>query len=357
MGNMLKLSKIKKSNRPRGATSLLIVVGISLVFIVIISGLTALSIRESRQALSTDLSNRALAAAESYIKETAQNVSDSPQLVVDENCDDEKLAPVVISSDADNTTEITCRTISAEGTAIEREVDKDKSSIVYGVKGDYTMKFSWGKKTCENNNPIVGRSPYLPPYVDLDQLNSEYRGCSMPYLPAVLELTFYSWNDASLNAVSGIQAKTALILPKENIQDVNPDTGFNSNLIGAENKCKTQIQTEGYQCSFELNLAPYLGTIAADNIVVQVRPRYGETTNYLAEFKRGNTPQPVQSNTALIDVTARVGDYYRRVTGQVALNSIENVNAISDVVYSKESICKRMTVGEQFNQIRSNNCN
>ncbi len=344
------ISRIVQS-KPRGATSLLIVVGISLVFIVIISGLTALSIRESRQALSTDLSNRALAAAESYVKQTAQNISDNPSLAADNSCDDE---PTDISTDPENITQITCKTVTAEGTAIEREVEKDKSSILYGIKGDYTMKFSWGKKTCDNGG--IRTSPVLSEYQDFDDLEPKYRACFSEYLPAVLELMFFSWDDGSLNAINGIQAKTVLIMPKQNIADVNQASNFDESLTGTENKCKDQDQTTGYQCSFELNLAPYLGTVGSDNVAVLVRPRYART-NYLAEFTLGNTPQPVQSNTALIDVTARVGDYYRRVTGQVKLDSIQNTNAISDAVYSKESICKRMTVGETFNQIRSNICN
>lgn len=357
MNNMFKLYNKNKSNQPQGATSLLVVVGISLVFIVIISGLTALSIRESRQALSTDLSNRALAAAESYVKETAQNISDSPQSVADDNCDDEKSTPIIISSEADNLTEVTCKTVSSSGTSIEREVEKDKTSVLYGIKGDYTMKFSWGKKACDGEERLA---PILGDYLDLDQIEPIFRvnesGCLRPYLPSGMELMFFSWRDATLNAIGGIQAKTVLIMPKQAIKDVNTSSNFDGSLIGSDNSCKTQNQTEGYQCNFELNLAPYLGTVGADNVAVLVRPRYSRT-NYLAEFKQGNTPQPVQSNTALIDVTARVGDYYRRVTGQLKLDSIQNTNAISDVVYSKDSICKRMTVGENFNQIRSNFCN
>ncbi|MDQ5943240.1 MAG: hypothetical protein QG675_8, partial [Patescibacteria group bacterium] len=199
-------------------------------------------------------------------------------------------------------------------------------------------------------------APVIPDNWDMDMIGPYYRVCITPNLPAVLELTFYSWNDANLRAIDGIQAKTVLIIPKETVKDVNTSSNFDESLIGSDNACKVQNQTEGYQCNFELNLAPYLGTVGADNVAVLVRPRYART-NYLAEFKQGNTPQPVQSNTALIDVTARVGDYYRRVTGQVKLDSIQNTNAISDVVYSKDSICKRMTVGESFNQIRSNICN
>ena len=348
---MMKLGNTKINHRPKGATSLLIVVGISLVFIVIISGLTALSIRESRQALSTDLSNRALAAAESYVKETAQNIVEDSQIVADPNCDDEKSSQIFLSQESENITQITCKTVSAEGTAIEREVEKDKTSVLYGIKGDYTMKFSWAKgSACAPRG-----SQAIEDYEDLDQIASGYyRVCSD--FPAVLELMFFSWDDASLNAINGIDTKTVLILPKQAIKDVNPSSGFDGNLIGGDNRCQTQIQADGYQCSFELNLAPYLGTNANDNVAMLVRPRYADT-NYLSEFKQGNTPMPVQSNTALIDVTARVGDYYRRVTGQVKIDSIQNTNAISDTVYSLESICKRMTVGGGFNQIRSNVCN
>lgn len=359
MGNMMKLSKPNISNRPRGATSLLIVVGISLVFIVIISGLTALSIRESRQALSTDLSNRALAAAESYVKQTAQDITRNPQLAADENCEDEKLSPIVLSSDADNETEITCKTVTSSGSSIEREVYKDKTSLVYGIKGDYTMKFSWGnRETCTSPIGANRISPVLDDSIGLDQIEARYRACLSPNLPAVLELMFFSWNDASLNAINGITPKTVLILPTRNIKDVNTNTPptFVNSLTGSDNTCKDQVQTTGYQCNFELNLSQYLGTNQDSNVAVLVRPRYTDT-NYLAEFKRVNIPQSVQSNTASIDVTARVGDYYRRVTGQVKLDNIQNTNAISDVLYSYESICKRMTVGEQFNQIRSNNCN
>ena len=348
MVNMLQSHKRNTRYHPKGATSLLIVVAMSLVFIVIISGLTALSIRESRQALSTDLSNRALAAAESYVKETAQEIIENPTLT-DDICN-ERDNTIKLSEDAENYTEITCKTVSAGGTVIEREVDQDRTSIVYGVKGDYNMTFKWGKlETCEK-----GTSGPLSDYIDLDLAYGTYRTQCSP--PAILELMFFSWQDSSLNAINGITPKTVLIMPKATVQEVNTGKPSEFNNAVTDNTCTSAVGVDGYQCSFKLDLSAYLGTNANSNVAILVRPRY-KYTSYQAEFNKNGVPQSVQSNTALIDVTARVGDYYRRARGQVQLGSIQNTNAISDVLYSYEKICKRMTVGQDFAQLSNNECN
>lgn len=68
----------KLDHKRSGATSLLIVVGLALLFVGIITGLTSLTVREQQQAGDTDQSNRAVQAAEASAREAAEKLVSFP---------------------------------------------------------------------------------------------------------------------------------------------------------------------------------------------------------------------------------------------------------------------------------------
>lgn len=327
---MKKLSYKYQAN-PVGATSLLIIVAISLVLVVIITGLTTLSIRESQQALSNDLSNRALAAAESEIRTSAQELANNPTLA-DSTCED---PAKVISDDPSNKTEIVCRTISSNATVVEREVKKDETSLIFVGNTSNNMKLYWGT----DGNSTISDATLYP---------SSLSGTT----PAMLELTFYYWSSASgatISPTTGINTKSMLIPPTTTPRDYSPsanNASITANVCGTA----TTTGTNTYYCKLEIDLSTYIG--ANQNVVVQFRPRYKDV-NYNSSFYNGATAQTVRPSTALIDVTAKVGDFYRRVQAQ---KTLENNSFVFDVLYSRSSICKNLEVGENFELRTANTC-
>lgn len=338
---MRNLYKFVINNKPAGVTSLLVVVGISMVFVVIITGLTSLSIREAQQALSNDLSNRALAAAESSARDAAQWVEKNPGAQYP-NCDqDNELSRYNIPSTPDNETEIVCRTVSLDTKEVVREVKQDQSTLIFVNRPDNSssrankMSFSWGKSSSNNST------------LDVNNLYPLNLGDTTP---AIVELTFFSWPDTGIKpdtSPESIQISTILISPTSEPKDSLPGD-FKSNTSG---KCEAIVDSD-YLC----NIGIILPALLKDkNLTVQIKPRY-KNVDFKAQFYTGNpdtNPITVRPSTALIDVTARVGSYYRRIQAEKPL---ENSAFITDVLYSNKSVCKNLIVDSSHRLISGNTC-
>lgn len=322
--------------KPAGATSLLIVVAISLVLVVIVTGLTTLSIRESQQALSNDLSNRALAAAESEVRASALELAGNANLA-DTNCDNENPARELSQdTNPNNDAYIVCRTIESTSTVVEREVLQDESSLIFDANSNSNLNLYWGT---EGNSTISD--------------TTLYPGSISGTTPAMLEIVVYYWSSAgTVNPTTGINTKSILVPPTTTPRDYSPSATANNASISS-NTCGTPTTTgtNTYNCKLTLNLGTFLGS-TTQNVVVQFRPRY-KKTNFNASFVSGGTPLTVRPNTAAIDVTAKVGDFYRRVRAE---KSLENNSFVYDVLYSRSNICKNLQSGASYELLAANNC-
>ncbi len=352
-----------RPNHPQGATSLLIVVALSMTLIVIIVGLTAVSIRESRQSLNTDLSNRARVAAESTARDAAQLLNQYPDLYVP-NCDGsgitgykvplqpqdiQNLTKPVLSSASDNSTSIVCRTITSVATTQNQTINKDESTqfFTYLPTGTGVTHFRllWGDGNTENQTITGSTFPSVWP-------NN---------VPAALELSFVWWPKTSPSiSADGLPVKTTVILPRTsnadpsaiNTYDPMVDCrGYNgfAAYTGFRYSCEMKVSIEGMLLN-SLDPANY-------NIVLKVKSRYKSTPLQAQFYKSDGYADsdlvPIKSSIATIDITAKVGDLYRRITAQkpVGGNSI-----VEDVLYSNESVCKNMTVYDDFSRASANNC-
>lgn len=340
--------------KPQGATSLLLVIGMALVFIVMITGLTSLSIRQSRQASNTDLSNRALATAEASARDAALWIQANPG----------KQYPECSSGDADttiksliaytptdstnNTTEIVCRTVTVSSPTPSGQIKKDESVQLFTYEPTAavidTMSFQWGK------NSAVLPSTYES-WPTLDKYSTDY-----PNAPAVVELSLYYWpkNTTAISPIDGIKVKTVL-LRADSTEGVIIANG-NIGRLGSPS-CTTALNAAGYNCKVGINLSAVMDVATAKdyNIVAKLKPRYKDT-DYQASFCILGTGQDsttacnsgakeVRSSRALIDVTAKVGSLYRRIQAETA---VEGSSFFDDVLYSNSPIEKTETFCGNF---------
>ncbi len=352
-----------KTTHPRGATSLLIVVALSMTLIVIVVGLTAVSIRESRQSLNNDLSNRARAAAESTARDAAQLLNQYPDLYVP-NCDGSgitgykasvaagsadanNLTKPVLSTATDNSTNIVCRTITSVATTQNQTVNKDESTqfFTYIPTGTPVTNFRllWGDGSSDIQTMTGTTFPQNWP----------------ANTPAALELTFVYWpkNSPTVSA-DGLPVKTVVILPKTSNSDPSPNN--TSPTVGCSGYNGEATYTSvRYSCEMKVNLS----TIALKglnpsnyNIVLKVKSRY-KGSPIQAQFYNGSYSDgslvPIKSSIATIDITAKVGDLYRRITAQ---KPVGGNSTIEDVLYSNESICKNLVVYDDYSVANANSC-
>lgn len=355
--------------KPRGATSLLLVIGMALVFIVMVTGLTSLSIRQSRQASNTDLSNRALATAEASARDAALWIQANPG----------KQYPECSSGDADtaiksliaytptdstnNTTEIVCRTVTVSSTTPSGQIKKDESVQLFTYEPTPataidTMSFQWGK-----NSAVLADG--FPAWPTLSSYNTDY-----PNAPAVVELSLYYWQkNVNISPIDGIKVKTVLLLASPSTTGdgspggviiANDNTG---RLSGST--CTSALNSAGYNCKVGINLTSILGVNATGyNIVAKLKPRYKDT-DYQASFCAKGTTTPtsgdacntgavaVRSSRALIDVTAKVGSLYRRIKAET---EIGGSSFFDDVLYSNSPIEKTETFCGNFTKKDDPDC-
>ncbi len=358
-----------RSKFPSGATSLLIVVGLSLVLIVIITGLTTLSIRQSQQAVNTDLSNRARIAAEATARDAAQLLNQYPDLQVP-NCDGSgiigyktavlpgdananNLTKPVISEAADNTTSVVCRTITSIAPVQNQTILKDQSTQFFTYlptgAGVSNYRLLWGNGGTENQ--VFGGADTFPATWGTNT-------------PAVIELTFVWWpkvagpiGSTNFNSQDGLPVKTVVILPRNNNPDPSPINTYDPTVNCGGFAGAGTYSGFQYGCEMKVDIGSMLSIDPnSNNIVMKVKSRYKDSS-IQAQFYSDNSfvdskLVPVKSSNATIDVTAKVGDLYRRITAQkpVGGNSV-----IEDVLYSSETLCKTLTVYDDFSKA-GNNC-
>ncbi len=338
-------------NYPKGAASLLIVVALSLILITIVIGITTLSIRQSRQALNTDLSNRALAAAKSATQDAALAALNDPQINYP-NCNGsdarnsagtvssaeaKKFTQPLVSADAGNQTEIVCRTLVSTAPSITGQLKKDEDTqILLTLDTVARIGIVWNKEGVDSLSPSYNGSIYPSSY-----------GYSNA---AGLELSFVYWPKSGVNAPPGI--KTFYVMPGNSDQSQLNSHKINGNSIVSSN-CSSFLGS-GYSCYLTLdtnnpNTITNLGINPATyNIAMRITARYAQATYQALFYKTtsenvGQDPPTanVQNTKAVIDVTAKVGNLYRRVQAE---QPIGNLSFLDSVLYSGGSICKNLVV-------------
>ena len=375
-----------KSNK-QGITSLLVVIGMAMIFIIIIVGLSYSSINELRQASANDFSNRALLAAQASARDASVWMDNNPGKSYP-NCNGDgasglslteanNLISYTLDSSTDNSTQIVCRTVATTNYPMNpRLLLKDQSDEVYlpqvlGTDALHGISLAWD--TTPANSKLPANSVAFPALL----------GWSTT-APAALELTIIYWPvgtnaacsannpiaDASYNQFCRMRIQEVIILPYATPKVYFP-SGFNSPnpiVTGSTDSCNL-AKTNGYHCIVKaLNLGslilgnnnnPNLGPtdIGPFSAIIKIKPRYKDT-NYSICFWKNNsgdcgtgnnmTGELVASSTASIDVTAKVGNYYRRVRATRPVTGISfSSSLIDDVLFSKNSkICKDMTVAK-----------
>jgi hypothetical protein len=319
-----------------------------------VSGLAIISIREQQQASDTDLSNRAIQAAQAAVRDAAQRLVANPDEEYP-NCDpnDPRTHPNI-----DPSVTIVCRTVTRSSEYLEAPVAQDDSFQINTYKPNGAspnqMVILW------DQSPSTAIAKYLPSqyYVSSD----DYKGA------AALELSIVYWprqtGDTTGRINGPVQIYTSLILPgKDDLSPIQPRSLLSSSCdnritIGAGSyNCQIFNSNETVQYNGKtlktINLNPITTSAAANNnIVVRIKPRYADTNVYV-QFFRDFTPVKVQSDEAVIDVTAKAGNLYRRI---MATKPVGSSSAVDSVLFTGGKICKNLTVDENHNQLQGNNC-
>lgn len=361
-----------------GATSLLLVVGMALVFITLVAGLTTLSIRESQQATGNDLSNRALVAAQAAARDAALIIDKNPNATLPSDCTDTSNPVLPVSYELDgndnNKTTIVCRTVQSGGEVQDQIATQDSLVSIYpSTSTANLLTLRWGLR----NDLSIPAVPASCPTIEIGGRTIPTRPCTaaqdpvapqplpdtyQPYSPiqvnnaAIMEVNVLSYpSSGGSGDANSLATSTLLITPLATPKNYSP-VGLPGTIIQASSKCGDN--NTDYLCIANIDLSKVVP--AGNNLVaVQFKPRYKDTALQTQLYNSSNPSTPLQAgqSSAIIDVTAKVGDYYRRIQLQKPLNVSGISNSyFSDVLYSNETICKRMDVLVDGTLNRDNFC-
>lgn len=341
--------KIKKVEyiKPKGVTSILVVIAVTVILTIIIGGIAALTVRELRQASNTELSNRALQTAESGVKAMVQKLNSDPTYTKTD------CAPGIFENVVTDTNqEITCITSTSQfNGSYESYLEKDNATQVFlgqaytSIEADTAntpqyLKVSWNEETLDK--------PEIVAYPVTGEL---YPGSNEYKYAAGMEITIISWPSTGLSATNA-EVATIFVMPGRD------DAGYTSKNPGST-KLTTNCSNTPYKCTtkdatgkpgFDIFAALGKTYNANTKFAIRVKPRYANTHYKIEAFNSSSQTVNIQSSKAQIDVTAKVGNLYRRVKAEkvVLPSSVENVfdsvlfsgNNISDG--SSPGICKNI---------------
>lgn len=324
---MDKLSN-RLASRPAGITSLLFVLAISLVLIVMVGGIAALTVREQQQASNTELSNRALQTAEAGVKAAVAKLSATPTYSK-ADCSTAVGDSTFTNISATDQT-ITCATVtSLFSTTYEGFLETDRTTqFIYdpvsslGTSTPYYLKLSWNAPslddTAANLAAITGTL-----YPATITNNIAYAAAAM------VEMNIVYWPKANATAESFKNA-TLLFAPGNNNNTNNPIANTCPSAGAADGiySCTTTNATgySGFSIATAVGIAGFDPSLY--NYAIRITPRYKNTRfSFVAYQTGGTTIAPAQSNKAQIDVTAKVGNLYRRVKAEkiISPTAIETI--------------------------------
>lgn len=358
------MTKINQKEYP-GVTSLLFVIAIGLVLVVMVGGISALTIREIQQASNTDLSNRALQTAEAGVKFAVQELSTNPAFQLNECPKGTKLNS--FNATLGNNQEVTCLTIDSlvDGGSYETFVRADDSTeLIAGDERIYTgltdtpeyLRVRW-------NNPQLGDSLFPWSYGGgLYPASVDYTGQGA----AFIELSILYWPKSSFMS-KDVKIATFLLAPVSTAGSSNGRSGVSSNCIDQNStaynyKCGTVDFSDASGTRRGFSLASALGItsgeLATKALAIRIQPRYKSTHIRIEAVKNDNTAVKLISNKASIDSTAKVGNLYRRIKATRVVRDSVFSNLFTSALYSAKNasdtttpkserdICKDFTVKE-----------
>ena len=366
---MIKFAKKISSSRPKGITSILVVIAVAVILTTIIGGIAALTVREIRQASNTERSNRALQTAESGVKAMAQKLNTDPTYEKT-TCDPSAVSGIL----TDSNQQITCITSTSKFTgSYESFLDKDNATQVF-LGEAYTataadasntpvyLKVSWNNKNLDN----PARTTYLPG----DPLYPASAGYNFP---AAMEISLISWPNAGISG-SNSEVGTIFLMPGRD--DAGAALGLTGKPTAGQVKSTCNLTTD-YTCSTVdatgqkgFNIFAALGKTqnTSTQFALRIKPRYANTHFKIEAYNTNGTAVNIQSSKAQIDVTAKVGELYRRVKAEKLIlpSSVENV--FDSVLFAGNNkgdpagagICKNLITknptGSSYEEVKGNSC-
>lgn len=331
-------------NHEQGAASLITVILLAIILSVITTGMLRLSVQDARQATDDDLTNRAFYAAESGLNDALRFIEKAladPLYNLNgdvcatpapgEPADVGVLARDLFGNSLYNT-EYVCQLIDLEPEVIRTTIPADGvvqfPLISAGGPPPTGIEIRW--HNLSEDHALNGGMPFR---ADGDTSLPNVAGWGA--YPALLRTNLFSTPQATPFTRSDIQNFLGYLSPSDAISSTTTQGLLNANVISGA--CTTDpLAYDGFACSAIINNMD----TANHDYKIRLSGLYASAQVEI-RFTNGSEFFGAQ---ALVDVTGRAADVYRRVQASVNLSETSAQALPNYVIRSAGDVCKVITL-------------
>lgn len=327
-GNIMHM-RVRLNKNQQGALSMLTVIFISVVLTILTTSFIRLTINEQRESIDDDLTTRAFYAAESGVQDALAAVkSNTVDAAKSTECAPNSGDGVLSTPDGLDVA-YTCQTIDLSPTSYEAYLLENETVFfkLESTSDINSLTISWH---------IKGTS-------------SDSDGAAVAHTTNELK-KLGEWNDGSGGLYPAMLRTQLISVPESNatrettknyIAFFNPtSTGTGSTTLAGMNGgisssgCDFSVDDGAYVCSVEVT-----GLVdSANDYYVRLQALYRPTHVKIKAFTSSGVSVEIVNAQAVIDVTGRASDVYRRIEKRVSL--VPDDLWPDFAILSAEDICK-----------------
>lgn len=331
----------------QGAVAMLTVIFVAIVLSIVVTGFIRLSVSNQREAIDDDLTTRAFYAAETGVENARQQLVQyledgiSPET---DTCGD----PVTLTNSDGQDSAYTCVLIDISPNSFVADLEANGRAVLIPLRtnaGYDNVRVEWHISNGETTYNLRGDSSFPPV--------SEWGDA-----PALLRVqTFRARNTSSAsvddwrttNSAGNGQHDISMFVPPlqggaQSAVIGSPNIFTNANINANDRTvatpyCVASVEEGGYVCSVTLAVIGNPGGNWSNYL--NIRSLYKDTTIRVTA-NSGNNPVEFNDVQALVDVTGRANDIFRRVETRIPITSVSELEDFA--VVSADRVCKYFAV-------------
>lgn len=356
------MSKMKHNQT--GAASLITVIFISLILMIVTVSFIRLAVREQRTSSDNDLTNRAFFTAEAGLEDAKQGIKnyledDSYALNAD-TCDPAQGFTGQLSTGVEFDTEYTCQLIDLTPASYVAQLDVNETvQTAINPVNEGGNPFNFDKiriRWHALDSSLDGVPASLRTSTDLPEV-SDWNNPSNDY-PAMLIVQFFSHPKSSSFTTTDLGEDDNYIAYL-NPYNGGTDAGDYDTQAGDGEILNANCDTGGVgsQYACEITITGFDGNSIQN--YMRITSLYTGTNVSVELFTDSDAQRYFGDSQAVVDVTARAGDVYRRVQTVLSLSELNVLPSPSTAITSGADICKNFLVTndpDDFNGVSGTSC-
>lgn len=352
---MHKNNAHKNNLHQRGAVSIITVIFISILLTIMVTGFLRLAINEQREATDDDLTTRAFYAAESGVQDAITAIKDyvdNDTPINNANICKPAAGDGILSDNPSLDTAYTCQLVEVAPVDYQASLEEGGSTffkLETSTNNIDTLKLSWhvfGDNEDSDSIDYTRRTSGVSTLIDKVDWNSPGKR-----YPAMMRVQIVSIPETGAIHRDDIKNKVGFLNPADSGSSTSSLTAaFDGQIIDSSCIDPASSPTAGqYICEAEitdLDDAHY-------NYFIRISTIYRSTHFKLEAIKDDATVAALEDAQAIIDVTGKAGDVYRRVEKRIALTNDSLWPPYA--IFSAQNICKDFSITDDVNEFTALN--